>query len=236
MAGMRPIMRREASAPHRVPLGLVLLSRQQLTAEQLSAALAAQREAGCGRIGDWLRELGFASEMQVTAALARQWSCPVLRAEAAFKNNDCCPAIPLPLLESLRMIPVELVAWSRTLLVAFSDGIDYSALYAIEHMLGYRTEPCLASATVLRTCLQDLARNRMTEEVFFERVEDFECARIIGSYAARVNAKEIRLARCGMHLWVRLHSPHRDPLTLVLTSPEEIPRAVSSSGSPGAIG
>src|SRR5579863_3871371 len=34
------------TVPHRVPLGLLLLSRQQLTAEQLRAALGAQRTAG----------------------------------------------------------------------------------------------------------------------------------------------------------------------------------------------
>jgi hypothetical protein len=76
-----PVSKR-APAPHRIPLGLLLLSRQQLTTDQLRAALAAQRSAGRGRIGEWLQALGFASEQQVTAALARQWSCPVLRADS----------------------------------------------------------------------------------------------------------------------------------------------------------
>ena len=67
-----------AAASHRVPLGLLLLSRQQLTAAQLRTALEAQRAAGQGKIGEWLRQLGFVTELQVTAALARQWSCPVL--------------------------------------------------------------------------------------------------------------------------------------------------------------
>ena len=64
-----------AAAPHRVPLGLLLLSRQQITVEQLRAALAAQHAAGHGKIGEWLVNLGFVNEQQVTAALARQWSC-----------------------------------------------------------------------------------------------------------------------------------------------------------------
>src|SRR5579872_3725147 len=89
-------------ASHRVPLGLLLLSRQQLTVEQLRAALAAQSHAGRGRIGEWLQALGFASEQQVTAALARQWSCPVLRADALSPSVRRAPQIPRTLLESFR--------------------------------------------------------------------------------------------------------------------------------------
>ena len=73
---------------HRIPLGLLLLSRQQLTGEQLRTALKLQREsspASSGKntgvtnrkIGFWLQDLGFVTEHQVTAALARQWSCPM---------------------------------------------------------------------------------------------------------------------------------------------------------------
>ncbi len=67
-----PHASKRVATPHRVPLGLLLLSRQQLTVEQLRTALAAQKRAGRGRIGDWLLTLGFVSEQQVTAALARQ--------------------------------------------------------------------------------------------------------------------------------------------------------------------
>src|SRR5271170_6348866 len=68
----RPVFRRAAIASHRIPLGLLLLSRKQLTAAQLRAALEAQSASGPGgmKIGAWLRQLGFASERQITAALA----------------------------------------------------------------------------------------------------------------------------------------------------------------------
>ena len=54
----------QATAPkkggaHRIPLGLQLLSRKQVTESQLRQALAEQRAAGRGRIGDWLLEMGF---------------------------------------------------------------------------------------------------------------------------------------------------------------------------------
>jgi hypothetical protein len=242
--GMGPVSQR-APAPHRVPLGLLLLSRRQLTADQLRAALAAQRTAGRGRIGEWLQALGFSSEHQVTAALARQWSCPVLRTESwhrdgplkhGFLNQASAhrgysnarsarpefgrtPQIPLALLQSFFMIPVDYVAATETLHLAFGEGIDYSVLYAVEQMLGCRTEFCLAVPSLVRQQLDSLAGPRAESEVVFDRVADSsEFSRIIRSYSLRVSAAEIRLAACGPHLWVRLLRPSHPPLDLLLRS------------------
>lgn len=216
----RPALRRDATS-HRIPLGLILVSRQQLSIEQLREALAAQRDAGQGRIGEWLQELGFASELNITSALARQWSCPMLRNETALTAADCCPQIPLSLLECFQMMPVAFVEASRTLLIAFCNGIDYTALYAIENVLGYHTQACLVGAKVLQVGLQALGRRRIADDVRFDRVEDDnECARIVGSYAAKVAAKELRMARCGAYLWVRLQPSERSGMNLVLTCRE----------------
>jgi len=211
-----------AVASHRIPLGLLLLSRQQLTAVQLRAALAAQRAAGRGKIGVWLQELGFATEHQITAALARQWSCPILRTSPMAMGPSRFPPIPVLLLESFQMIPVELVEATGTLFIAFSEGIDYTILYAIEQMLGYHTEPCLVCPSTLRKSLRGLVRHHGPGDVIFDRVEDAgECAHIIGNYSAKVGAKEVRLARCGEHLWVRLERLRQETLNLVLRIPPD---------------
>jgi hypothetical protein len=227
----RPTPHRAAIGPHRIPLGLLLLSRRQLTALQLRTALEAQRAADRGssqttiqktmKIGAWLQELGFATEQQVTAALARQWACPVLWTGSAGIGASRLPAIfpgiPVPLLESFQMIPVELVEATGTLLMAFSEGIDYTVLYAIEQMLGYHTEACLVCPSILQKGLQILARQRGASDVVFERMEDAgECAHIIGNYSAKVKAREVRLARCGDHLWIRLERLRQEAVTLVL--------------------
>lgn len=221
----RPVFHRAARAVHRVPLGLLLLSRQQLTGPQLRTALAAQRAAGRDqtrsqhqkKIGAWLQELGFATEGQITAALARQWSCPVLRTATMAIGTSRFPAIPSLLLESFQMMPVEMVEASRTLLIAFSEGIDYTMLYAIEQMLGLRTEACLVSPSTMQKSLQALAQHRGSTDIVFERLEDAgECAQIISNYSAKVEATEIRFAKCGEHLWVRLERLRREAVNLVL--------------------
>lgn len=220
LESVRPIPQRTAGASHRIPLGLLLLSRQQLAAPDLRTALEAQRLAGRGKIGEWLQHLGFATESQVTAALARQWSCPVLRTTLGTIGASRFPAIPILLLEAFQMMPVELVDATGTLLVAFSEGIDYTILYAIEQMLGYHTEACLVCPSTLRKNLQALARLRRSTDVVFDRVKDAgECARIIGSYAAKIKAQEIRFAQCGEHLWIRLERFRQDAVNLVLHVP-----------------
>jgi len=220
-----------APAPHRIPLGLLLLSRQQITVEQLRAALAAQQAAAYGRIGEWLVNLGFVNEQQVTAALARQWSCPVLRSNS-WNLAPHVPQIPLTLLESFVMIPVDHVETTSTLHIAFGEGIDYSVLYAIEQMMGCHTEACMAVPSFVRKNLQSISRHRGESEVVFDRVADAgEFSRIIQSYCVRLASPEIRLAGCGPFLWVRLLRSSRPPLDLLLRSPQ----ADSVGGFPPAV-
>jgi hypothetical protein len=241
----RPAVQRSAMG-HRVPLGLLLLSRQQLTQEQLRIALQVQRKAageageraiecaqelehsGTKKIGVWLQELGFASEPQVTAALARQWSCPVLQAELMPVDSVRFPAIPARLLEWFRMMPVQVVEATKTLLMAFSGRIDYTVLYAIRQMLGYRAEPCLVRPSVLEEKLQAFLRLRSTPNLVFDRLQDTgEAARIIASYATNAKADEVRVARCGEHWWVRLERARRGTVTLVLKTRSQFPAVAS---------
>ena len=166
--------------------------------------------------------MGFATESQVTAALARQWCCPVLLSGTAGTGVSHVPAIPLLLLESFQMVPVELVEATGTLLIAFSEGIDYTILYAIEQMLGYRTEACLMYPSTLQKRLQAQAPHRGSSDIIFERTDDpAECARIIGNYCAKLGAAEVRVARCGEHLWIRLERRRQPAVNLVLRAPSD---------------
>ena len=70
-------MARPTQTASRMPLGLLMVARGKLTPVEVQAALEAQRRARYGTIGDWIEKLGFASEQDVTSALALQWGCPV---------------------------------------------------------------------------------------------------------------------------------------------------------------
>ncbi len=219
-----------AAGAHRIPLGLILLSRQQLLPEQLSAALDAQRLAGTGKIGYWLQRMEFITEPQLTSALARQWSCPVLRSgPTVLAALHRVPEIPMLLLESLRMIPVHFVEATATLHVAFAEGIDHSVLYAIEQMLGCHTAPCLVGAAVLERSLLALLEHRGRCEVVFDRVADTaEFVRVVRSYAHRLAASGIRMAACGSYVWLRLERSARPPVNLLLRTPLVAPLGAAS--------
>lgn len=208
------------TARHRIPLGLLLLSRRQLNAAQLRTALAAQQSAGRGRIGEWLLKMGLVSEQQITAALACQWSCPILRTTASSLNPVLLPQIPILLLDLFHMIPVSFVAATATLHVAFADGVDYSVLYAIEHMLDCRTQPCVALPSVVRESLSALGERKSATEFVFDRVSGIsELVGIISNYAVRVSAREIRIACCRPYSWARLECASGQTLNLLLRMP-----------------
>jgi len=218
---------REAAVQHRIPLGLLLLSRQQITAEQLRTALEAQEKAGHGRLGEWLLALGFATEGEITAALARQWSCPVLRPGRSLPRACRSPQLPSTLLHAFALLPVDYVESTATLHLAFGEGVDHGVLYAIERMTESHTAACMAQASFVRESLRTMPRQREGEVVFECPTDAAERSRIVRSYGARLSASEIRLADCGPYTWVRLFRPARPPMDLLFRAGAE---AVSGAG------
>ena len=191
---------------HRIPLGLLLLSRGQLTELQLRAALKVQHAQG-GRLGYWAEALGFTTEAQITAALGLQWACPVL--PGLEHESRCAGMVPFHLQKKFRMLPVQFLAHTRVLHVAFSDGIEYAALFGIQQVLGCRTEPCLLGRRMMEQGLERAASHQRAEEMLFEGCGDpAGMARVVCSYLLQTESRKARVAACGDCVWVRLESGH----------------------------
>ena len=189
---------------HRIPLGLLMLSRGQLTSHQLRLALDAQQTNGRGRIGEWLETLGFATEPQITSALGIQWACPVF-ASSATLDVRAARMLPYRLLSGFRICPVQFVERRRTLYVSFSERIDYAVLYAIEQMLECRTEPGMVAARAMDGFLEQLADTRGPGDLLFESWRDpADMARITCGYVLKFGAEDVRIVGCGPNIWVRL--------------------------------
>ncbi len=115
------------------------------------------------------------------------------------------------------MLPVQYVAATRMLYVAFSEGLDYTALYAIEQMLDCRTEACLIRQSALDTIFERITHERRPGELLFEGGRDpEEMARMTCSYALKLGAEHTRIVACGKYVWVRLQSA--DNITNLLFS------------------
>jgi hypothetical protein len=190
--------------PNRIPLGLLMVARGKLTYLEVTAALEAQRRARYGKIGEWIEKLGFATEQEVTTALALQWGCPVassldLSTLQSFGN------IPLPILETFQMLPFNYVASTNTLYLAFGERVDHAALYAVEKILDCRTQPCVAGRQSIARQLDAMRQMPRPHDVEFGPMNDLaEMARIASSYTFRLTPKQVRLSRIGRFIWLRL--------------------------------
>ena len=184
-----------------------MLSRGTITDVQLKRALSLQREAGGARIGKFLQDIGAATEQDIAAGLAAQWGCPVYPLEDSPESVHHASLLPVTLLEAGRMLPVHVLRAPQTLYLAFVEGIDRNALYAVERMLGLRTVPCIVSESAYLAVLEELNNLGDTQTTVFEsRFEPREMARTTRSYALRVGASEIWMVRSGRFVWVRLQT------------------------------
>jgi len=190
--------------PNRIPLGLLMVARGKLSYLEVRAALEAQRRARYGKIGEWIEKLGFATEQEVTSALALQWGCPV----ASSFDPATTPSpgdIPLPILEAFQMLPFNYAASTNTLYLAFGERVDHAALYAIEKMLDCRTQPGVAGRKSVARQLDAMRHLPRPSEVEFGPMSDLaEMARIAASYTTRLTPEQVRLTRVGRFIWLRL--------------------------------
>ena len=190
--------------PNRIPLGLLMVARGKLTYVEVRAALEAQRRARYGKIGEWIEKLGFATEQEVTTALALQWGCPV--ATSFDPSTVQSPgSIPLPILEAFQMLPLNYVASSNTLYLAFGERVDHAALYAIEKILNCRTQPCAAGRKSIARQLDSMRQLSRPGDAEFGPMNDLaEMGRIASSYTSKLSPEQVRLSRIGRFIWLRL--------------------------------
>jgi hypothetical protein len=192
---------------HRIPIGLLLLSRGMINNAQLKQALMLQREKGAGKIGKFLQDIRAVTEQDITAGLAAQWGCPVYPLDGARDFLQYASLLPLTLLEAGRMLPVRYVRLQQTLYLAFVEGIDRTALYAVEQMLHVRTIPCIVSESAHTGAMEELRHVESLQTTVFESpFEPDEMAHTMRSYALQIGAKDVWIVRSGRFIWVRLQN------------------------------
>jgi hypothetical protein len=117
------------------------------------------------------------------------------------------------------MVPVQFVAATRIFYVAFCDGIDYTALYAIEQMLDCRTEACLIGRSSMDRELERMGHEARAGDLLFESWRDpAAMAEVTCGYALKLGAEKVRIVGCGEYIWVRLEAG-REVATLLFRHP-----------------
>ena len=213
---IRPTRAVRSRPAHRLPLGLLMVSRGELTNSQLRQTLQEQQRHSGRRIDECMQQLGYVREPQVTAALALQWCCPVLKTLPQHVV-DC--GVPLGLLRRFQMMPVHFSKATRALHIAFADDIEYPVLVATEQMLDCKTHSCLITSAVLRTAFERMEQQSMPlEKEFTETRASVEMTRIISSYAAKLPADDVKIVACGDLAWIRVEG-RRGPMNLLFHLP-----------------
>lgn len=192
---------------HRLPIGLLLLSKGVISDIQLKQALSMQKEKGGGKIGKFLQDIRAVTEQDLTVGLASQWGCPVYPLVGAQDFLNYIPLLPLTLLEEGRMLPVHHIRAQQELYIGFVEGIDRTALYAVEQMLGLRTIPCIVAESAYLGVIEELRHIEGAQTTVFETgLNTREMAHTTRSYASQVGAMDVSMVRSGQFIWVRLQN------------------------------
>jgi hypothetical protein len=187
---------------HRVPLGLVLLAQGWITHPQLQAALAAQRESGEGKIGEWLTRHCGLPEERIARGLGVQWNCPVLSLQG-FSPRTMAMVMPKRFVAEFGLIPVR-AAGSTILYVAFQEKLKAAAALGLEQMCGLKVESGLLTTTQMES-----ARTRVlaaeSVPVRIRQVNDADGLTIaIVKLLEQKQPVGARLVRIHQYYWMRV--------------------------------
>jgi hypothetical protein len=195
--------------PHRprLPIGLVMLSKDYLTGEQLRYATAQSQLHG-EELEIVLLRLGLASERQLAQARAAQWGCPLVKQDRIGQAVEA--DIPATLLRSSCAVPLHYSVPAKRLLLGFVYRVEHTLLHALEQVIGCKAEPCFITAT---EC--DLQMTRVTgvpgyeEMVFDQPMTPMQMANTLGGLAVEISAREANFVNCRDYIWTRLSGRRR---------------------------
>lgn len=202
---------------HRIPLGLLMLERGWLTAAQLRTALAAQRSAGTGRIGEWLKSKCGVSEQMVTRALALQWRCPVLSMEGHNPESNSA-FLPRLFVDAFGALPIRSAA-GKLLYVGFEERLDPVLALAVERMTNLQVISGLVPDSAFYPTHARMLKAKFPRVELIEAISEQVLARELARRIEKARPIECRLARVHDFFWVRMWKRAQRSL---LPEPDEV--------------
>ena len=186
----------------RLSIGLVMLSKDFLTVDQLRFAMAQSQLHGEDVEAAVLR-LGLANERQLAAARAAQWGYPALGQDLTGRQVEA--DIPTAVLHACSAVPLHYSTTAKRILLGVVSRVDHSLLRSLEEITGSRAEPCFITPTEFAEQMERLIPVPDYEEKVFEDPRTpAQMARELGGFALDVAATEARFAQCRNYIWTRL--------------------------------
>ena len=132
-------------------IGEILEEKGYVTGEQMSQALAYQKEHREMRVGQILMELGFVTENQVLEALANRLNLEIVEVSQIQVNLQAVGMISRELAEKNLFLPVSLKG--KVLGLVTNDPLNYFALEEVKQQTGCQLEIYLSEELPLRKAI-----------------------------------------------------------------------------------
>ncbi len=140
-----------AAAQQSDRLAQILVQEGLLTREQLIQAQTEQRTSKC-RLPYAVVKLGFASEIEITKLLARQYRMPAVDLQRFEVDPRILKLIPPDVAQKHVVVPLK--REGRTLTVALADPTDIGLLEDLKFITRYDLFPVLAGEFTLRALIE----------------------------------------------------------------------------------
>ncbi len=137
--------------PQRKRIGELLLELGAITSDELTQALARQKETG-ERLGQALTALGVVTEEQIAVALARQLGIPVATLHPQGLDPRVAALVPEALAHKYTVVPVR--EEGDRLVLAMADPLDVLAIDDVSIATGLTVTPVIASPTEVKAAIQ----------------------------------------------------------------------------------
>jgi len=186
----------------RLSLGLFLLSKGMLTAEQLRDATA---KSHCldEDIELTLIRQGLVGEKQLAAARSAQWGYPMLA--PGFVGQMVEIDLPRAIMSACRVVPLHYSAAPKRIVLGFARRVEHSLIELIEGLTQCRVEPCIITPTGFEEQMERLSTPPEYEEVVVHDPGPPEkMARTLGRTAVQVAAREASFAQWRDFVLVRV--------------------------------
>ncbi len=137
-------------AQPRKKLGSILRALGIIDENQLQAALQHQQENGC-KLGEALIELQYATQVQITQALARQFGIPYVDLSKGEIAKEVIDTVSKSVAEEHNILPVKKTA--KSLIVAMIDPLDLVTLDELKFILGCEVECALTTPDAMSAAI-----------------------------------------------------------------------------------
>lgn len=132
-------------------LGELLVERGVINQEQITMAIAYQKEHG-GLFGEILVELKFATEEDIAQALTCQYGFPYLPLSNYEIDKEVLSAVPADLCRKFCLIPIDKIGKSLT--VAMADPLNVNALDDLELITDCTVQTFVSTTTDIKTAVE----------------------------------------------------------------------------------